>query len=239
MPAPNPHDGAADAAARAAQPDPLVMYLVVRREMTSASFGELAAAAGQAVVRCARQYASEPRHAADFNAWYGASYRKVALRANERDWAKLLAGYDLALGGPTNGALVAALPPLRKSARDRFLLGLQVYTLTVADLPDRPASAMPHPVIGLLLNPTLTMSASKALAFKLGAGALMAADRWRAKDPAAEQNWHQRGFPLYALARARQQVGRVARALFLFFVGRRWRVDRTGVGAETVLNWSP
>ena len=191
MPAPNPHDDAADAAARAAQPDPLVMYLVVRREMTSASFGELAAAAGQAVVRCARQYASEPRHAADFNAWYGASYRKVALRANERDWAKLLVGYDLALGGPTNGALVAALPPLRKSARDRFLLGLQVYTPAIADLPDRPTPAW-HPVVGLMLNPALVMSAGKALA-QLGHGALMAADRWRAKDPAAEQNWHQRG----------------------------------------------
>lgn len=192
MPTPNPHDDAADAAARAAQPDPLVMYLVVRREMTSASFAELAAAAGQAVVRCARQYASEPRHAVDFNAWYGTSYRKVALRANERDWAKLLAGYDLALGGPTNGALVAALPPLRKSARDRFMLGLQAYTSAIADLPDRPAPPTPHPVIGLLLSPALTMSAGKALA-QLGHGALMAADRWRAKDPGGEQNWNRRG----------------------------------------------
>jgi peptidyl-tRNA hydrolase len=174
------------------------MYLVVRREMTSASFAELAAATGQAVVRCARQYTAEPAYAEAFAAWYSTSYRKVALRANERDWAKLLTGYDVALGGPDNGALLGVLPPLRKSARDRFLVGLQAYGPGIDELPDRPSIDPGRPAMGLMLNPAIVMSAGKALA-QLGHGALMAADRWRERDPAAEQGWGWGGAPFMLL----------------------------------------
>lgn len=187
MPVENPHDDPAAAAFRAAQADPLVMYLIVRRE-ADASFAELVASSARAVVRCARLYASHPVHGPAFAAWYGASYRKVTLRANERDWAKLLAGYDIALGGPDAGSLVGALPPLSRSTRDKFLAGLQAYTTDIAAMPVRPVADIALPALGVLINPDITMSAGKALA-QVGHGALMAADRWRERDPEGEYRW--------------------------------------------------
>jgi hypothetical protein len=87
---------------------------------------------------------------------------------------------------------------VRKSARDRLLLGLQAYTPMIADLPPRAAVDPGRPALGLMLNPALTMSAGKALA-QIGHGTLMAADRWAAGDPAGERAWGLRGAPCLLL----------------------------------------
>jgi len=165
------------AAARRAHPDPYVLYLVVRRERV-ASFAGLLAAAAAATIRCDRTFRRDPAWSAAFDAWHTESYRKVTLRTNERDWARLLdrEAHVLADDPASGEPIIAALPVRRRSAADGFLRNLQAYAVEAAELagPPPPEPAGIHALVALA--PGLAMSAGKAAA-QVGHAALMGADR--------------------------------------------------------------
>jgi peptidyl-tRNA hydrolase len=171
----NPFDAPDAVRARAALADPLVMYLVVRREAVT-SLDELLAAAAMATLRAEWGYAANKDYAADFAAWHAASFRKVTLRASEKDWTKLLTAYpDHALGGTAGAPVVAALPPRAKSAAGKLLHDLQAYVIAVSELPRAPISLdLARPVMLVAPNPAVTMSAGKLVA-QVGHAALMSA----------------------------------------------------------------
>ena len=202
----NPHDDATLAAARAEQADPLVMYLVVRREAV-VSLDALLAAVAEATVHAAHTYAKDPRWAADMAAWQAGSFRKVCLRANERDWARLLARLECTLAPGQGEPLVAALPVRLRSASDSFLRSLQAYTLALDELPAQLQQAAAEPALLFAFNPQLAMSAGK-LAAQVGHAALMVADAAATLQAGqawaqAAQAWEEAGLPA-ELVRATQ-----------------------------------
>ncbi|MFO0626980.1 MAG: aminoacyl-tRNA hydrolase [Polyangiales bacterium] len=183
----NPHDHPEAVRARSEQADPWVMYLVVRREALP-SLAELLAAGAVAAVRCADQWRDHPTWREGFDAWFARSFRKVCLRASEKDWAKLQ-GYDQGMGHARGQPVVCALPPRTKSQRDKLLVNLQAFTtgafaedLATVDEGDAP--------MRLVRNDAVAMSAGKAVAqiahASMHASALFARDhagglaRWRA-----------------------------------------------------------
>lgn len=184
---PNPHDDPEAVRARVAQEDPWVMYLVVRRERLP-SLAELLVASATAAVRCADAWRDHPAWREGFDAWLARSFRKVCLRANEKDWAKLQ-GYDQGRGHARGEPVLCALPPRTKSQRDKLLVNLQAFT-TGDFAEDLPAVDEGDAPMRLVRNDAVTMSAGKSLAqvahASLHACALFARDhaddfaRWRA-----------------------------------------------------------
>ena len=148
------------------------MYLVVRRERVE-GLADLAVATARAVLAVSR-LAEDPDLAARFATWYAGSFRKITLRAGERDWAHLLASESrLALDDPDD-PLIAVLPPLLKSARSGFLRGLQAYVLPADQLsPVEPEIDLTRPTLLLSANPALSMSAGK-FAAQIGHAVLLA-----------------------------------------------------------------
>ena len=100
------------------EPDPLVMYLVVRRR-TARPMPELALAAARATRRCAGRYLEDERWTDVFGGWWRDSFRKVCLRAEPRDWEELRALDHERVGD------VACLPPRLRSQRERALARMQ------------------------------------------------------------------------------------------------------------------
>lgn len=156
----NAHDEEMAARLRAEQPDPSVMYLVVREE-AQVPFAKLAAAAAGAARRCVAEWADEPHWREPFADWFAGSFRKVAVRASEREWQVLKELDHVELGD------VICLPPRLKSARERVLKRLQAYKGEL-DLPAFEAG----PGLNLAVNAAVAMTAGKALA-QLAHGALM------------------------------------------------------------------
>ena len=181
----NPFDDAAAAAERAAQPDPLVMYLVVRRERVT-DIVSLLRAAAQATVLCDRTFRTAPAWSAHSAAWHAGSFRKVTLRANEKDWPKLRAEFEHVVD-PGSEPLVAVLPPRPRSQAGPFLSRLQAYTTPLSDLTaGRNALIADYPTMLIAPNPFIPMSAGKLVA-QVGHAALMAADA--ARDRGADATW--------------------------------------------------
>jgi peptidyl-tRNA hydrolase len=152
-------------------PDPLRMYLVVRR----GAVGELARAgelAGAAAVACVR----EPAFAEAVAAWRPRP-GKVCLRARSASqWEQVLdEPHTLA------GDAVAALPPRRRSERGPLLERLQAMS---TDLGPAPQTAPPGGMT-YLLNPDAPMSSGKTLA-QIAHAAVMVADSGRFEDWVAD-----------------------------------------------------
>jgi peptidyl-tRNA hydrolase len=168
----NPFDAPEAVRAREDQSDPLAMYLVVRRERIN-GLADLAVASARATLSVAR-LADKPDLAARFAAWYAGSFRKITLRAGERDWARLLE-QESPLGlDDAADPCVAALPPLAKSARSGFLRGLQAYVLPTGELSSTELEIdLERPTLLLSVNPSLTMSAGK-FAAQIGHAVLLA-----------------------------------------------------------------
>lgn len=145
-------------------PDPLVMYLVVRKR-TTRPFAELARAAAVATRRCAGRYLDDERWRDGFDDWWRHSFRKVCLRAEPREW-EAVRGLDHERVGD-----VACLPPVRRSARDRVLARMQTLSEEAGDLPPLPELLAPG--LTLVVATGLGMSAGKTLA-QIGHAALMA-----------------------------------------------------------------
>ena len=144
----NPHDDPEAVRARSEQEDPWVMYLVVRRERLP-SLAELLAASATAAVRCVDQWRDHPTWREGFDAWLARSFRKVCLRASEKDWAKLQ-GYDQGLGHARGGPVLCALPPRTKSQRDKLLVNLQAFT--TGDFADAPGDETTDAAMRLVRN---------------------------------------------------------------------------------------
>jgi peptidyl-tRNA hydrolase len=146
------------------EPDPLVMYLVVRRR-TTRSFAELAVAAAVATRRCALRYRTDDRWRDGFDDWWRHSFRKVCLRAEPREWEDVRTLDHERVGD------VACLPPVRRSVRSRVLVRMQALSDEAGPLPE-----LDDPVpegLTLVVASDLGMSSGKTLA-QIGHAALMA-----------------------------------------------------------------
>lgn len=179
--------------ARAAQVDPWVMYLVVRRERPVCVEALLVAAA-QATFDATARFAGDSRHRDAFAEWSSRSFRKVCLRASERDWPRVAAldGGDGAVGGEP---VVRALPPRRKSEREKLLVALQAYTADVSELPAGAlAVAGDAPVMVFVVNAAVPMRAGKLVA-QVGHAVLLCAHAFGARDPGAFGAWDRAGRP--------------------------------------------
>jgi peptidyl-tRNA hydrolase len=131
----NHHDLDDAALRRAGQDDPWVMYLIVRRELNLTE-AEIYGACAQATLSAVDELADDERYRAAFDAWFARSFRKVTLRASEREWARV-AAFDAGVARAGGAAAVLALPPRLKSEREPELKKLQVYNPERASLPNR------------------------------------------------------------------------------------------------------
>jgi hypothetical protein len=143
-------------------PDPLRMFLVVRRGAVT-SIAEGGVLAGAAAVACVRRYADTPAMA-EWRPRPG----KVCLRARGGQWDELLASEPEAF---VVEDAVACLPPRRRSERGPLLERMQAMTTAVDPAPDE-AGAAP---VTYVLNPRLEMSSGKTLA-QIAHAAVMVGD---------------------------------------------------------------
>lgn len=186
----NPHDREAAVLQRLAQDDPWVMYLVVRRERLGPYDATLLAGA-VASVDCVARWRGAPAWRDAFDAWLARSFRKVCLRANEKDWAKLCA-YDHGVGRVAGEPAVLALPPRTKSQRDKLLVHLQAFA--TGDFPPRAPSPADGFAMRFARNGALAMSAGKAVA-QISHAALHACAAFAASDADAFARWRALGMP--------------------------------------------
>jgi peptidyl-tRNA hydrolase len=170
-------------------PDPLRMYLVLRRGaiVQLARAGELA---GAAAVACLREFEAEPEHEEAIAAWRERP-GKVCLRARTAaQWEQVLAEPH-ALAGDADGEAVVALPPRRRSQRGPLLERLQAMSTALEPppehVPDDPAA------LTYVLNPAAVMSSGKTVA-QIAHAAVMAADS------GALEDWVAAGCPARVMA---------------------------------------
>ena len=144
------HDSSAAAAARADQPDPIVMYLIVR-ESLGMGMGKTAAQCAHAsqmlMLKYWRQVISfsedvlsgdlsvAPDWVKLFREWLQGSFRKVVLKADDKEWEKVKTEFpglyvlvvdagltEIAAGSET----VIGLIPMRRSLVPKVIKKLQV-----------------------------------------------------------------------------------------------------------------
>lgn len=177
--------------ARAAQEDPWVMYLVVRKEHRASLEGLLVAGA-RATFDAAARFADSPRYREAFAEWSTRSFRKVCLRANEKSWPRV-AALDGGDGEADGEVVVRALPPQRKSERSKLLVALQAYVADAGELPSR-AVPLPGdaPVMAFVLNGAVAMRAGK-MAAQIGHAVLLGAHAFGAREPGAFERWDAAG----------------------------------------------
>jgi peptidyl-tRNA hydrolase len=179
--------------ARAAQDDPWVMYLVVRKEH-SASVAALLVAAAQATFDVTARFGDDPRYRDAFAEWSSRSFRKVCLRANEKDWPKVRA-LDGGEGVSDGVAVVHALPPRRKSEREKLLVMLQAYTANLAELPTRAfPETVDGPVMVFVLNAAVPMRAGKLVA-QIGHAVLLCVYAFGVREAVVFERWDAAGRP--------------------------------------------
>lgn len=171
-------------------PDPLRMYLVLRRGaiVELARAGELA---GAAAVACLRTFEAYPEHQEAIAAWRERP-GKVCLRARTlAQWEQVLAEPH-ALAGEAEGEAVVALPPRRRSQRGPLLERLQAMSTALAPPPER-ADRDDGGALIYALNPDAVMSSGKTVA-QVAHAAVMAADTGALKD------WVAAGCPARVIA---------------------------------------
>jgi hypothetical protein len=172
------HAGSAIVRVRAmepASPDPLRMYLVLRRGAvaTLARAGELA---GAAAVACLRTFADDPGQREAIAQWRPRP-GKVCLRARTlAQWEQVLAEPGAVVAGDPEGEAVAALTPRRRSERGPLLERLQAMSTALESAPARADDGYGRAALTYALNPAATMSSGKTVA-QIGHAAVMAGDR--------------------------------------------------------------
>ena len=147
------HNSTEETLQQAAQEDPIVMYLIVR-ESLGMSIGKVGVQCGHAVqllmlkreeilskldfIGSVHSESIMQKYFAQmclFNTWLNSGYRKVTLRASEKDWIKLkeiftenerIIVVDLGLTelAPMTETIIGLLP-MRKSERPKLLTKLQ------------------------------------------------------------------------------------------------------------------
>ena len=188
---PEDRDAPERMAARSAQDDPWVMYLVVRSDRAVAPTTVYSAAA-RATVDCAARYRDADAWREAFAVWSARSFRKVTLRAKGSAWEKL-AAYDHGADAAGDDALVRVLPPRQRSACDALVRNLQVYNPDRATLPPDVFTAPPPDAMRFAINPAAVMSVGKTAA-QVSHAVLMCA--WSSRTPPeALTRWAQAGHP--------------------------------------------
>lgn len=144
------HDSPEAVAKRASQEDPIVMYLIVR-ESLGMSMGKTAAQCAHASQILLLNYIhlkvsipsqesfaspSPPQQVSIFDDWLESSFRKVVLKADEKEWAKLKLEFKEAErvivvdAGLTeiapNSETVIGLWPMKRSNVSKLVKRLQV-----------------------------------------------------------------------------------------------------------------
>ena len=131
------HDAPEEVAKREDQVDPLVMYLVVRQELNM-SMGKTAAQCSHAAqMILLRYFENGEMEVPKMKLWLDGSFRKVVLRADEKEWIKLKELMDEVDGkvividaGLTelnpHTETVIGFYPMYKSQRPKIIKRLQV-----------------------------------------------------------------------------------------------------------------
>ncbi len=231
----NPDDRDALRALRAAQEDPWVMYLVARREKLPTA-GELLQAAAEATLDVSLRFTRDPKWTSHFAEWGSRSFRKVCLRASERDWKKLEVfdrGEGLARGEP----VVRALPPRLKSEREKLLVELQALTGEVSALGLDAREMGDAPTLRFALNADAPMGAGK-LAAQVGHAVLIAARVLGPRHAAAFEAWMSAGRPA-VFARVDRDAWASLRATEEVAVVRDAGLTEVAPGTETVMALAP
>lgn len=133
----NKHDHPDAVKARKNQEDPWVLYLIVR-ESLNMSTGKIAAQVGHAVGMVYETYIRELNNSKisdkinDFKSWRSESFRKIALKADDKEWVKVkeqcecLVVRDAGLTEVSPGTeTVIAIFPMRKSNVPKIVRKLQ------------------------------------------------------------------------------------------------------------------
>jgi hypothetical protein len=145
-------------------PDPLRMFLVVRRGAVE-TLARAAVLGGAAAVACVRDFAIAPE--------WRERPGKVCLRARTAAQWEAVLEEPHALAGDPDGESVVALPPRRRSERGPLLERLQAMS---TDLGAAPAEPEGDPAgVTYALNPALEMSSGKVVA-QVAHAAVMAAE---------------------------------------------------------------
>ena len=149
------HNSPEAVAKRADQEDPIVMYLIVRESLKMGA-GKLGAQCGHAAQIALLQYTQEerdwleehredveeptpPPHLEIFYDWLNDSFRKVTLKADDKEWKKVQDAFvegvtrftviDAGLTEiPAGSQTVMAIWPMRRSQRPKILQKLQALT---------------------------------------------------------------------------------------------------------------
>lgn len=145
------HDSSEEVEKRASQEDPIIMYLIVR-ESLGMSIGKTAAQCAHASQMLLLKYLSlqqsfdytaaahgEPHmkegfhKLCTFKEWLGGSFRKVVLKADDKEWGKLkelpdhVVVVDAGLTEIASGSeTVIGFYPMRKSEAPKLIKRLQV-----------------------------------------------------------------------------------------------------------------
>lgn len=229
----NPHDDPEAARLRAAQDDPWVMYMVVRRERVG-SLAETLAAGAVSAARCVDRFRDAEAWRAPFDAWLARSFRKVCLRANEKDWARLDA-YDAGESLVGETPAVRALPPRTKSQRDKLLVHLQAFA--TADFAPPREGPEPDFAMRLVLHGALAMSAGKAVA-QVAHASLLACAAFGPARPDDFARWRALGMPC-VIRRAEGAAWSALRAAERVAVVRDAGLTEVAPGSETFAAMAP
>jgi peptidyl-tRNA hydrolase len=173
--------------------DPLVMYLVVRKDAPLA-FGRAMTLAGAGASRCVARFASEPGWAPAFARW-AERPRKVALRAASFQLAELAGALAAVSVTDAGEPVLLCLPPCRRSQRPA-LAALRPYTdgpRVRRGSPSPPAPAA-RPLLTYVIRPGVLRTAGKAMA-QAGHAALAAERALGRSRSGAFAAWHAAGEP--------------------------------------------
>lgn len=212
--------------------DPLIMYLVVRKDLPL-SFGAAMAAAGAGAVRCVDRFGGTPEWAGHFAAWR-ARPRKVALRASAEELAGLAAAEDAVAVAAGEETALLALPPCRRSERPG-LAALRPYTDGPRPREEPPPPA--EPALTYVIRPGVLRTAGKAMA-QAGHAALACAERLGGPGAAALAPWRAAGEPGAVLA-ADPEAWAAARAAPVASVIRDAGLTQVAPDTETVVAFPP
>lgn len=166
--------------------DPLVMYYVVRTGVAF-TLEQAMEAAGAAAVDCVERFGHDDRFAPAFDAWHDRP-RKVALRADERDFAQIKQDEPCAVHRDN----LLCLPPRARSSRSPLLEALRPFT--DAARPREPPPPLPGetPRMRYAIRPGVMRTGGKAMA-QAGHAALMCVERFAASHAARFDAWRESG----------------------------------------------
>ncbi len=224
--------------ARASQEDPWVMYLVARKAHGASLEGFLVASA-RATLDVVVRYSGDARYATACEEWSARSFRKVCLRANEKEWPRV-SELDAGVGEASGEVVIRALPPRKKSERERLLVQLQAYTAEPSELASRAVAVEGDaPVLALVVNDTVPMRVGK-LAAQVGHAAVLAVSAFSRDERGAEEfaAWYDAGARTVvrrADASAWEELKRYERCALVRDAG----ITEIAKGSETILALRP